>query len=196
MSAAVEDVTQETSDPAMESQEPPAAGPDPRAGKGKSTKSTKPSKPSKPKAAPPRKAAPAKKSAPAAKPKGNSKPAPAKAARVAPPVSEILRGIPKVPGTPIRRESPMEALRQPCNKLKQIADPVRGSIVLTITDQELSVGQICAGLGLGQPAVSHHLALLRHSGIIIPRRGGKHIYYELTDMGRTLSKLLASFVAA
>ena len=34
-----------------------------------------------------------------------------------------------------------------------------------------------------QPAVSHHLALLRHGGIIAPRRQGKNNFYSLTETG-------------
>jgi len=34
-----------------------------------------------------------------------------------------------------------------------------------------------------QPATSHHLALLRHGGIIAPRRQGKNNSYALTDAG-------------
>jgi ArsR family transcriptional regulator len=44
---------------------------------------------------------------------------------------------------------------------------------------ELNVTAICQRLNQGQPAVSHHLALLRVSGAIEPRRSGKNIFYRV-----------------
>ena len=46
-----------------------------------------------------------------------------------------------------------------------------------------------------QPAVSHHLALLRHGGIIDRRRQGKNNFYSLTDTGERLSKIVKDVVA-
>ncbi len=44
---------------------------------------------------------------------------------------------------------------------------------------ELHVRALCERLGQSQPAVSHHLALLRVAGLIQLRREGKHNYYRL-----------------
>ena len=38
---------------------------------------------------------------------------------------------------------------------------------------------LCNRLGQSQPAVSHHLALLRVSGLIESRREGKHNFYSV-----------------
>jgi DNA-binding transcriptional ArsR family regulator len=35
-----------------------------------------------------------------------------------------------------------------------------------------------------QPALSHHLALMRHAGIVQADRRGKNNFYCLTDSGR------------
>ena len=48
-----------------------------------------------------------------------------------------------------------------------------------IEKQEMNVTDLCDRLGQSQPAVSHHLALLRVSGLIEPRREGKHNYYSV-----------------
>ena len=40
------------------------------------------------------------------------------------------------------------------------------------------------------PALSHHLALLRHGGIIAARRGGSNNYYRLTEDGQNLAKVV------
>ena len=44
---------------------------------------------------------------------------------------------------------------------------------------ELNVGTICRLLHQSQPAISHHLALLRESGLVDMRREGKHNFYRL-----------------
>ena len=51
-----------------------------------------------------------------------------------------------------------------------------------------------AQLNQTQPAVSHHLALLRHGGIIIPRRQGKNNFYGLTEVGEDLVKLIRAVI--
>jgi ArsR family transcriptional regulator len=43
----------------------------------------------------------------------------------------------------------------------------------------LNVRALCDLLQLSQPAVSHHLALLRVDGLIDCRRDGKHNYYRV-----------------
>ncbi len=47
---------------------------------------------------------------------------------------------------------------------------------------------------ISQPAVSHHLALLRHRGIVECRRHGKNSLYSLTDTGYRLSKIVKGMV--
>ena len=50
-------------------------------------------------------------------------------------------------------------------------------------------------LSQSQPAVSHHLALLRHGGIIAPRRQGKNNFYSLTDTGADLAHVVKNLIA-
>jgi DNA-binding transcriptional ArsR family regulator len=81
-------------------------------------------------------------------------------------------------------------------RLKQISDPTRLRIVLMLSDGEKHVGGICDELGISsQPAVSHHLALLRHGGVIRPRRVGKNNFYGLTEAGEELAKIVKGVVA-
>jgi ArsR family transcriptional regulator, zinc-responsive transcriptional repressor len=54
---------------------------------------------------------------------------------------------------------------------------------------------LCAQLSQSQPAVSHHLALLRHGGIIAPRRQGKNNFYSLTDTGAALADVVKGLIA-
>jgi DNA-binding transcriptional ArsR family regulator len=74
--------------------------------------------------------------------------------------------------------------------LKQVSDPTRLQVVLMLSEGEKHVGGLCEQLSQSQPAVSHHLALLRHGGIIAPRRQGKNNYYGLTETGEELASVV------
>ena len=54
--------------------------------------------------------------------------------------------------------------------LKHVSDPTRLQVILILSEGERHVGALCSQLSQSQPAVSHHLALLRHGGVIAPRR--------------------------
>ena len=58
-------------------------------------------------------------------------------------------------------------------------------VVLLYKERELNVRSLCARLGYSQPAVSHHLALMKLAGLIACRRDGKHNFYHLlpTQLG-------------
>lgn len=45
--------------------------------------------------------------------------------------------------------------------------------------KELCVRDLWERLGQSQPAVSHHLGLLRMAGLVDTRHEGKHIYYRI-----------------
>ena len=74
--------------------------------------------------------------------------------------------------------------------LKFVSDPTRLQVILFLAEAEHHVGALCEQLGQTQPAVSHHLALLRHGGIISPRRLGKNNFYTLSDSGSELAKVV------
>lgn len=76
--------------------------------------------------------------------------------------------------------------------LKQLSDPVRLRILGRLAQGEADAGALSAELGESRPAVSHHLALLRHSGMVAPRREGKSHYYQLTGKGRSLLEATSS----
>lgn len=71
---------------------------------------------------------------------------------------------------------------------KLLSDETRLRVLLYLTqDRELHVRALCELLDQSQPAVSHHLALLRVAGLIESRREGKHNYYHiLPDRFETL----------
>jgi DNA-binding transcriptional ArsR family regulator len=79
--------------------------------------------------------------------------------------------------------------------LKHVSDPTRLQVILILAEGERHVGALCDQLSQSQPAVSHHLALLRHGGIIAPRRQGKNNFYSLTDTGTDLAEVVKNLIA-
>ena len=72
--------------------------------------------------------------------------------------------------------------------LKQLGDPSRLKIFWLLCHCEECVINIAALTEMSSPAVSHHLRLLKSSGLIVSRRDGKEMYYRAadTDMVRSL----------
>jgi DNA-binding transcriptional ArsR family regulator len=79
--------------------------------------------------------------------------------------------------------------------LKQVSDPTRLRVVLMLAEGERHVGSMCEELDQSQPAVSHHLALLRHGGIATVRRQGKNNFYALAQTGEELAKVVKRMMA-
>ncbi|ADG67861.1 regulatory protein ArsR [Planctopirus limnophila DSM 3776] len=78
---------------------------------------------------------------------------------------------------------------------KLLADETRLRILMYLMkDQELHVTALCERLGQSQPAVSHHLALLRVAGLIEARRDGKHNFYSVRQkhFHRIMAELFSS----
>jgi len=87
------------------------------------------------------------------------------------------------------------AIRELSNAFKLLSDETRLRILFfLVQNQELHVTDLCDRLGQSQPAVSHHLALLRVSGLIEPRREGKHNFYSVR--AETFGELLVSLFSA
>lgn len=84
----------------------------------------------------------------------------------------------------------LKAMQRAATLLKQVSDPTRLQVITLLSEGEKHVGALCDALTQSQPAVSHHLALLRHGGIISPRRHGKNNFYSLTETGEQLAKIV------
>jgi len=73
-----------------------------------------------------------------------------------------------------------EAIRDLVQVSRLLGDETRLRILFyLVQNEELHVTDLCDRLGQSQPAVSHHLALLRVSGLIEARREGKHNFYSV-----------------
>lgn len=71
------------------------------------------------------------------------------------------------------------AIKDVAKLFKLLADETRLRILALLAQHdECHVRALCDVLGQSQPAVSHHLALLRVAGLIECRREGKHNFYR------------------
>ena len=62
---------------------------------------------------------------------------------------------------------------------KALGDEMRLAIVQMLVGKELCVCNILDAFAMSQPAISHHLKILRQAGVVRDRREGKWIYYSL-----------------
>ncbi len=113
------------------------------------------------------------------------------------PMAEVTKPAPKKAAASKAAKAAEQRLRQARRAsilLKQVSDPTRLQVILALAEGEKHVGALCEQLGQSQPAVSHHLALLRHGSIIAPRRQGKNNFYSLTETGEELARVVQGFV--
>ncbi len=90
-----------------------------------------------------------------------------------------------------------QSIRELAQVFKLLSDETRLRILFHLAlseNKELHVTELCNRLGQSQPAVSHHLALLRVSSLIEPRRAGKHNFYSvrIEHLGEMLLRLFAA----
>ncbi len=88
--------------------------------------------------------------------------------------------VPHQPPETKQLQAPQELVRDLGKLAKLLADETRLRILYFLSQRdELHVRALCELLDESQPAVSHHLALLRTAGLIDRRRQGKHNFYYL-----------------
>ena len=73
-------------------------------------------------------------------------------------------------------------------------DQNRLRILAALRQGELNVTELCTKLKLRQPAVSHHLGILRYGGMVDSRRDGKQVFYRLKRPLAAMRKLLRDFI--
>ncbi|OBB76729.1 metalloregulator ArsR/SmtB family transcription factor [Mycobacterium sp. 852014-52144_SCH5372336] len=65
--------------------------------------------------------------------------------------------------------------------LQALASPNRLLILTRLRQSPCTVTELCAAVGMEQPAVSHQLRLLRALGLVAGDRAGRNIVYRLYD---------------
>lgn len=70
-------------------------------------------------------------------------------------------------------------MKEASQLMQMLATPVRLQLLCNLLDGEKSVQALVKALGMSQPAVSHHLKLLREAGLVKTRREAQTIYNSL-----------------
>lgn len=74
---------------------------------------------------------------------------------------------------------------------KALSETTRLKIVIILLKGEQCVCKIIDEMQLSQPAVSHHMKILKQAGLVKARREGKWIHYSLNkDAFKEMEKLL------
>ncbi len=73
------------------------------------------------------------------------------------------------------------AAEQACKLMKVLSNPDRLMILCQLSKGELRVGEIEEILGIGQPTLSQQLTVLRDEDLVVTRREGKNIYYQIAS---------------
>ncbi len=79
----------------------------------------------------------------------------------------------------LEHEPAQEAFEKASNTFQLISDPTRLKILWLLCHSEECVINIAAAIDMSSPAVSHHLRVLKQSGLLTSRREGKEAYYTL-----------------
>ena len=75
-----------------------------------------------------------------------------------------------------------------------LSDPTRLGVLKMLAAGPRNVTALCAGLGLKQPTISHHLGLLRMGRLVTGTRKGKSVVYvaeqaNMKDLAVAIGKL-------
>lgn len=64
-----------------------------------------------------------------------------------------------------------------------LGDPTRLSILERLADRPLAVGDLAKGLPVSRPAVSQHLRVLKHAGLVVDQAVGNRRIYRVDPDG-------------
>lgn len=84
-------------------------------------------------------------------------------------------------GHVLGRMPEIEECGKVADMFKQVCDATRLRIFWLLCHCEECVTNIAAAMQMTEPAVSHHLKVLKKSGLVISRREGKEVYYKASE---------------
>ena len=62
---------------------------------------------------------------------------------------------------------------------KALSDPTRRKILELLQENPMNAGEIADYFQITKPSISHHLTILKNSGLIVDERKGQNIVYSL-----------------
>jgi DNA-binding transcriptional ArsR family regulator len=72
-----------------------------------------------------------------------------------------------------------------------LADPTRRMLLERIGRQPYRAGDLCRGFSISRPAVSKHLRVLRHAGLVTSTPQGREMLYRLSPTSPGLDEVRA-----
>ena len=74
-----------------------------------------------------------------------------------------------------------EVYKLQADVLKTLSNPRRLEIIHLLADGPREVSRLAEEMGISQPNVSQHLALMRAAGVVESERDGREVRYRLSD---------------
>ena len=74
-------------------------------------------------------------------------------------------------------------------RFRALGDETRLRILEALVAGEQSVSDLIAAVDIGQSLMSHHLRILRESGLVVDHRRGRWIYYAIAEPALAAVKL-------
>lgn len=68
-----------------------------------------------------------------------------------------------------------------CQVFHALADKTRLQILKLLVKQELCVSDIWKKFDVSQPAISHHLDILKRAGLVSSDKRGREVYYSFIE---------------
>jgi ArsR family transcriptional regulator, arsenate/arsenite/antimonite-responsive transcriptional repressor len=65
------------------------------------------------------------------------------------------------------------------NVFKALNDPTRRAIMEMLREKDLTAGQIAEKFDISWPSISHHLDLLKKTGLVTAQKEGQFVTYSL-----------------
>ena len=62
---------------------------------------------------------------------------------------------------------------------KALSDPTRRHILELLKKKSMNAGEIADEFNISKPSISHHLSILKSSGLIFDERKGQNIVYSI-----------------
>lgn len=86
-----------------------------------------------------------------------------------------------MPTQSLNLEEMRSAAARASDLMKVLTNPDRLLILCQLSQQEMSVSELEAKLGIVQPTLSQQLTVLRHADLVTTCRDGKKIFYDLSS---------------
>lgn len=75
-----------------------------------------------------------------------------------------------------------------------ISDPTRRAILVLLTSQSMTAGDIASNFDVARPTISKHIRILNECELVEANQKGREIYYQLKiDKMKEIDKWLAQF---